>query len=124
MRYALTTVSLPALSVEETVAFAARLGYEGLRLGLDVLGPYLAHVHIGGHAPRPEARMADGTRRWRWEACDLQDGLLSTPDVLAALGRVGYAGYVTVEDLREEVAAEDKFGAAIKYLRALTPRQP
>ena len=30
MRYALTTVSLPALSLEETVAFAARLGYEGL----------------------------------------------------------------------------------------------
>jgi len=96
-----------------------REGYEGTRLGLDVLGPYLAHVHIGGHAPAPGVREADGTLRWNWAATELADGLLATPDLLAELKRVGYDRFITVEDLRPEPDADTKFRAAIDYLRQL-----
>lgn len=96
-----------------------REGYEGIRLGLDVLGPYLAHVHIGGHAPRQGGRAPDGTLAWSWQATDLADGLLSTPELLAELRRVGYDGFLTIEDLRADVEARDKFSRAIAYVRAL-----
>ncbi|HVC32038.1 MAG TPA: sugar phosphate isomerase/epimerase family protein [Chloroflexota bacterium] len=96
-----------------------REGYEGLRLGLDVLGPYLAHVHVGDHGPRPGERDEQGTVRWRWKACDLGEGLLSMPDVLAELRRVGYDRFITVEDLRPDLDADVKFRAAIAYLRRL-----
>jgi len=94
-----------------------REGFEGLRLGLDVLGPYLAHVHVGGHAPAPGARDASGTLGWNWQATDLPDGLLAIPPLLAELRRVGYRGFITVEDLRPNVDPAVKFGAAIEYLR-------
>jgi sugar phosphate isomerase/epimerase len=64
-------------------------------------------------------RDQDGTLRWAWQACDLADGLLSTPDLLAELRRVGYDGFISVEDLRPDVGAEDKFSRAISYLRRL-----
>jgi len=94
-------------------------GYEGLRLGLDVLGPYLAHVHVGGHGPEPGARDADGTLRWSWRARDLSDGLIETPRLLGELRRVEYQGFITVEDFRPDLPAERKFGDALRYLRGL-----
>jgi len=94
-------------------------GFEGARLGLDILGPYLAHVHVGGHAPQPGARDAHGTLSWVWKATELADGLLSMPDLLAELRRVGYDRFITVEDFRTDVDAETKFGRAAEYLRRL-----
>lgn len=96
-----------------------REGYEGLRLGLDVLGPYLAHVHVGGHAPEPGERDDTGTLRWSWRACDLSDGLIEAPRLLEELRRVDYQGFITVEDFRTDAPPEQKFAAAIRYLRAL-----
>ena len=96
-----------------------REGYEGLRLGLDVLSPYVALVHVGGHRPRPVERDEMGTLRWSWDATELADGLLPTPDLVAELGRIGYDRFVTVEDLRPDVDPEVKFSTAITYLRKL-----
>ncbi len=108
-----------AIGVIYDVQNMVREGYEGARLGLDVLGPYLAHVHCGGHAPQPGERDAQGTLRWGWKQSELADGLLSMPDLLAELRRVGYDRFITVEDLRADVPAEAKFAAAVRYLRAL-----
>jgi sugar phosphate isomerase/epimerase len=107
------------LGVVYDVQNMVREGYEGIRLGLDVLGPYLAHVHVGGHAPFSGARAAYGTLSWEWRATELADGLLSTPELIAELQRIGYSGFVTVEDLRQEVEPQAKFTAAIRYLRGL-----
>lgn len=96
-----------------------REGFEGMRLGLDVLGPYLAHVHVGGHAPEPGERDASGTLRWSWRARDLPDGLIETPSLLEELHRVGYQGFITVEDFRTNLSAEQKFDRTIRYLRDL-----
>lgn len=111
-----------SIGVVYDVQNMVREGFEGVRLGLDALGPYLAHVHIGGHAPTPGERAADGTLQWTWRATELADGLLSTPILLAELRRVGYDRFVTVEDLRPDVEPEAKFGAAIRYLRGLETR--
>src|SRR5438128_12700365 len=42
MRYCITTVALPHLSMEETVGFAAGLGYDGLELRVRRIPP---HAH-------------------------------------------------------------------------------
>ena len=96
-----------------------REGYEGARLGLDVLGPYLAHVHVGGHAPHPGERDETGTLRWTWSQTELADGLLALPAILDELRRVDYRGFITIEDLRSDVDAETKFRTARSYLRGL-----
>jgi sugar phosphate isomerase/epimerase len=95
-----------------------REGFEGYRLGLDLLGQYLAHVHIGGHRPMPSPRRPDGTVRWLWEACSIADGLLDAGNLISELRRSGYSGFLTVEDFRTE-EAEAKFSEAASYLRPL-----
>ncbi len=112
-----------AIGVIYDVQNMVREGYEGARLGLDILGPYLAHVHVGAHGPQPGERDPNGTLRWVWKPRELAEGLLSIPDLLAELRRVGYDRFITVEDLRPDVDAEAKFRAAIEYLRRLE-REP
>ncbi len=108
-----------AIGVIYDVQNMVKEGYEGMRLGLDVLGPYLAHVHIGGHGPEPGTRDANGTLDWTWRSRDVSDGLLSMPALLSELRRVGYRGFITVEDFRSDITVEEKFGGAIRYLRSL-----
>jgi len=73
----------------------SRVGLEDTRQGMDALGPYLAHCHIGGS--RPVAGAGDGTG-WSWEFCDLRQGVANIPAILADFHRVGYAGWLSLED--------------------------
>ncbi len=115
--------SADAIGVIYDVQNMVKEGYEGARLGLDLLGPYLAHVHVGGHGPQPGERDDNGTLQWIWKPRELADGLLSVPNLLAELRRAGYDRFITVEDLRPDVDAEVKFRTAVAYLRRLDREQ-
>jgi sugar phosphate isomerase/epimerase len=69
-------------------------GFEDYRLGLELLGPYLAHVHVkNGAFARPE-RGGVWTATW----APLEDGVVDFPQFFAALRAVGYDGWLSVED--------------------------
>ncbi len=69
-------------------------GFESYPMGLELLGAYLAHVHLKNAAfERPEAR---GVWRPRW--APLEDGVVDMDEFLAALREVGYDGWLSVED--------------------------
>ena len=93
-----------------------RDGFETTALALQLLGPYVAHCHVGGHRPVAGETGTDGTVTWRWEACRMAEGLYHYPTMLAHLRRMGYEGFVSVEDFRA-VPAEEKLADAIAYLR-------
>jgi len=94
-----------------------RDGYETTALALDLLGPYLAHCHVGGHRPMPVESGAGGTE-WRWEACPMAQGLFDFQTMMAQLRRIGYRHFISVEDFRE-APAEEKLADAIAYLQSL-----
>jgi sugar phosphate isomerase/epimerase len=73
-------------------------GYENFRLGLELLGPYLAHVHVKNTGWKPESRRENGTREWSsyWEP--VSGGIVDWKQVLADLAAVGYDGYLGLED--------------------------
>ncbi|HOZ50172.1 MAG TPA: TIM barrel protein, partial [Candidatus Hydrogenedentes bacterium] len=48
-------------------------GFETFRIGLELLGDYLAHVHAGGWRPVEKGRRDDGTLDWKYENCDLAE---------------------------------------------------
>lgn len=91
-------------------------GFETFRIGLELLGPYLKHVHIGGHRPVCVGRRADGAADWAWQGCDLADGLMDIPLWMSDLLAVGYDGFISVEDFRVMDHAA-KLGAQRDYLR-------
>jgi len=69
-------------------------GFESYRLGLELLGPYLAHVHLKNAAyDRPPS---GGVWRARWSP--LEDGVVDFPEFFAALRGVGYDGWLVLED--------------------------
>jgi sugar phosphate isomerase/epimerase len=98
-----------------------REGFETWRMGMELLGPYLAHVHIGNHTPRPGEVLPDGTQKWVWEGASLAKGLSDIPQGIADLKAVGYGGFVSLEDFRS-MPAEEKLREGLAYLKAVEAR--
>lgn len=69
-------------------------GYEDHRMGVEILGPYLHHVHLKNARP-----FRDHAGRWAFEWSALDDGIVDVADVLDLLHNSGYEGWVSLEDL-------------------------
>jgi sugar phosphate isomerase/epimerase len=69
-------------------------GFENYRMGLELLGPYLAHVHIKNAAFARPAGGGVWTATW----APLEDGVVNYPQLFAALRAVGYDGWLSMED--------------------------
>lgn len=67
-------------------------GYESWRMGLDILGEYLTHVHVKNPAPVRK----DG--KWVWDWVALDEGMVNWREVIRVLKEVGYEGALSVED--------------------------
>lgn len=93
-------------------------GYETTEVALELLGPYLGHVHVGGHKPVAKSRDETGTVEWGWESVSLGEGLYDHPRLLKKLKLIGYAGFISVEDFRD-APVEEKLSNAIDYLRGV-----
>ena len=96
-------------------------GLEDMRMGLELLGPYLAHSHIGNRIPVATERDADGRMQWRWTSASLQEGLVDIPQLIADLKAVGYEGALSLEDFApgDDVEKVKEQGA---YLRSQLDR--
>ena len=98
-------------------------GFANHQLGLELLGPYLAHVHIKNAAPIP--RTLSGPQPLTFEAVwsPLRAGGVNFPRFFAGLRAVGYDGWLTIEDfslgMDEPSALRDGF-AFLNELAALT----
>jgi len=100
--------------------------YEGLeswRLGVNVLGEYLAHVHVKNTLWARAKRKDTGRLYWRHEWTTLRDGLVDWPAVMEALIEYGYDGYLSLEDFSSEKSTVDKLVDGIAYLKEIGARQ-
>ena len=95
-------------------------GFENYRMGLEMLRPYLHHVH----AKNAAWVRKDG--KWSVEWAALQDGIVNWPVMFDALKAVGYDGCVDIEDFRGGYACKpvgittrDKLQEDFDYLSSL-----
>jgi sugar phosphate isomerase/epimerase len=72
-----------------------REGLENWQMGLEILGPYLAHVHV-----KNCGWFRDEQGVWNTQPTALEAGIIQYPQVLAALRSAGYDGYLSLEDFR------------------------
>ena len=93
-------------------------GYEQYRLGLETLGPYLAHVHVKNARWRQTGRREDGSLAWQTEWAPLAAGIVDLGDLFAALRQVGYDEWVSVEDFSTERPLADRVRENLRYLSA------
>jgi len=67
-------------------------GKESWRMGLEILGDYLAYVHW-----KDSCFKKDKDGLWKWEICGLNEGLVNWKEFIGALKATGFNGYLCNE---------------------------
>jgi len=93
-------------------------GHEPTKMGLDLLGDYVAHVHAGGGQPVPAERHERGQLQYRWDTVDLADSIIDVSVFCQELQARNYQGFISVEDFRT-IPLEAKLTTQLAYLRSL-----
>jgi sugar phosphate isomerase/epimerase len=95
-------------------------GQEDYAAAFDLLGPYLAHVHVKNAVWRPAGQSSvDGTAAWAHEWAGLRDGQADLEAYFRALRDAGYNGWVTCEDFSTTVPLAQRTRDNLAYLKAV-----
>jgi sugar phosphate isomerase/epimerase len=95
-------------------------GFEDYRIGAELLGPYLGHVHLKNAAfDRPEG---GGTWRARW--APLEDGVVDFERLFETLRTVGYDGWLVIEDFSAARPSREALRHNLGFVRDLVQRVP
>ncbi|WP_309108071.1 sugar phosphate isomerase/epimerase family protein [Arthrobacter sp.] len=93
-------------------------GYEVPLPGFQLLGEYLAHIHVKNTRwTRREANDESGAAVWENEWAPLQSGQGSVLRYFRALAEFGYDGWVTVEDFSTDLPLNERTAGNLDYLR-------
>ncbi len=69
-------------------------------MALELLGPYLSHVHAK-NCMWVQTGDRDGAARWEWRMAPVNQGQADWRKITAALKKVGYEGWLSFEDFSE-----------------------
>lgn len=94
-------------------------GYETPRMGFEVLGPYLAHVHVKNARWFPEKYNTDGTVTWKCDWAPVHKGVMDMRLLFSSLHAVGYDDWIGIEDFSSEGTVEDRLKNNLAYLKIL-----
>jgi sugar phosphate isomerase/epimerase len=92
----------------------AQEGFEDYRIGAELLGPYLAHVHIKNSAF--EWPVGGGVWEPRW--APLEDGVVDFGLVFEALEYVGYDAWLVIEDFSGVRPSREALRYNLEFIRS------
>ncbi len=95
-------------------------GMENWQMGVETLGPYLRHVHAKNYG---WYKQPDG--RWRPQPLAMDEGIADYKQIIRALAKAGYKGYINLEDFRGGycvkpvgITTEEKLAQAIAFFKS------
>ena len=94
-------------------------GYENWRMGLELLGPYLHHVHVKNAVWKEAEILEDGTTLWRCDHAPVHKGVANWHEIMDDLKAVGYDGWLSFEDFSAEEPTWEKCRRNLAYLKSL-----
>jgi sugar phosphate isomerase/epimerase len=94
-------------------------GFENYRMGLEILGEYLAHVHVKNARWFPQERRQDGSVIWKCDAAPVHKGVADIRDFFRALKAVGYDDWISLEDFSTERPLEDRLKGNLAFLKTV-----
>ena len=92
-------------------------GFENYQMALELLGPYLSHVHAK-NCLWAKTGEKDGVAQWEWRMAAVKEGQADWKQIVAALKKVGYEGWLSFEDFSDG-DAKTKLSEALGYLKQL-----
>ena len=93
-------------------------GFENYDMGIQLLGPYLAHVHVKNGAYEQPA--GGGVWQSRWSP--LEDGVVNWDNLFAALKKANYQGWLGVEDFSNVRPTSEALAFNLKFLKEAVAR--
>ncbi|WP_018931823.1 sugar phosphate isomerase/epimerase family protein [Gracilibacillus lacisalsi] len=89
-------------------------GYENHRMGMELLGPYLAHVHV----KNAKWVQDSASKKWKvvWELVD--EGIVDWEQVIEDLQAVHYEGYIGLEDFSGKKDTKEILQYNIDWLKS------
>jgi sugar phosphate isomerase/epimerase len=98
-------------------------GHEDFAAAVQILGEYLAHVHVKNVAWRPTGQTGpDGTVLWAADWATLREGQGDIDALFRALAAAGYDGWVTLEDFSTALPLAERTADNLAYVRAAWQR--
>ena len=88
-------------------------GYESWRMGIELLGPYLAHVHVKNTGWFPKEGGG-----WEWKQLPMESGMVDWKELIGHLKDTGYDGWLSLEDFCD-LPLEEKLEGDLEFLRGL-----
>jgi sugar phosphate isomerase/epimerase len=95
-------------------------GFEQYRMGLELLGPYLAHVHVKNAGWAPVSASVDplDPASWRCAWQPVANGIVPWKRVLADLKAVGYEGAFGIEDFSGAYKSSEMLQLFVRQMNA------
>jgi sugar phosphate isomerase/epimerase len=97
-------------------------GFEQWNMALDIIGPYLAHVHVKNSGWKEVDTDGIGNVEWQNIAHSLLGGIVNWKQILTILKERGYQEWLSVEDLSQLRTTDVKLQANQKLLKNLLQR--
>ncbi len=94
-------------------------GFESYRMGLELLGDYLAHVHIKNARWFPVKYLQDRTVVWKCDWTAVHKGIADVRVLVATLREIGYDGWLSFEDFSAEIPLEDRLRANLAFMKKI-----
>ncbi len=96
-------------------------GWERTLWGAQLLGPYLAHVHVKNTVYESAGVGDDGTLSFKPKAAALRRGQADLRTYLAELAQTGYDGWVVCEDFSTDLPLAQRTADNLAYLKECAP---
>ena len=93
-------------------------GFTRPEYSISVFGKYLAHVHVKNCRQTSQTQDATSGRKYAFEFGALSEGDLDWKDIVAALQKSGFDGFLSLEAL-DKRSSETKMAEDIVYLQTL-----
>lgn len=92
-------------------------GHETWAKGIDILGPYLAHVHVKNAVWMLKEKPAGGPFVWEPRNARLREGHADWHSIMRSLAAAGYDGWYSIEDFAD-VPTREKLADDLDFLKA------
>ncbi|MHB9031542.1 MAG: sugar phosphate isomerase/epimerase family protein [Anaerolineae bacterium] len=94
-------------------------GYEDWPMGIELLGPYLAHVHLKNSQWVVRGKRVTGEALWKTEAAATDQGVIDMRRFMDSLRTAGYTGYCSFEDFSDSGTTREKLESNLRYIRSI-----
>lgn len=94
-------------------------GFENYKLGVELLGEYLAYIHVKNAVWNMTETLENSAQVWKPVWAPFKKGYANLTKLLTVLKEIGYDGYISIEDFSNEGDTLSKLRNNLEFLKTI-----